>query len=200
MNQALAQLWAPRHVRVRTRESTIRAKARRALLDAGRWVSLAELSELIQVKQRSLSTTLSLEPEGGWLQRRRGWFAPAGVRGEPPAPVPLRQQMRRVLPPGLPVSKADLAAQLGTGVPQIAKAARTHPQYFHATRGVITMYADPIDQACAQEAMFTAAAAAYRKPEGPAATGHCLFCDEPLEEGRRWCDADCRNGWEKEHV
>ena len=29
------------------------------------------------------------------------------------------------------------------------------------------------------------------------ATGYCLFCDEPLEAGRRWCNVDCRNDWEK---
>lgn len=31
------------------------------------------------------------------------------------------------------------------------------------------------------------------------ATGWCLFCDEPLPEGRRWCDADCRDDWELEN-
>lgn len=29
-------------------------------------------------------------------------------------------------------------------------------------------------------------------------TGYCLFCGEPLEAGRRWCDADCRDDWQKE--
>ena len=29
-------------------------------------------------------------------------------------------------------------------------------------------------------------------------TGYCLYCGEPVEKGRRWCDADCRDGWEKE--
>ena len=29
------------------------------------------------------------------------------------------------------------------------------------------------------------------------ATGECLFCSEELPEGRRWCDADCRDGWQK---
>ena len=29
------------------------------------------------------------------------------------------------------------------------------------------------------------------------ADGTCLFCSEELQEGRRWCDADCRDGWQK---
>ena len=34
-----------------------------------------------------------------------------------------------------------------------------------------------------------------RKPNGPEATGKCLHCGE--EVGGRWCDADCRDAWEK---
>lgn len=34
--------------------------------------------------------------------------------------------------------------------------------------------------------------------EQPAqATGFCLYCDAPLNPGQRWCDADCRDDWEK---
>ena len=29
------------------------------------------------------------------------------------------------------------------------------------------------------------------------ATGECLCCGEELPEGRRWCDADCRDLWQK---
>lgn len=29
-------------------------------------------------------------------------------------------------------------------------------------------------------------------------TGFCLYCGEPLTKGRRWCDAECRDSWEKE--
>lgn len=29
-------------------------------------------------------------------------------------------------------------------------------------------------------------------------TGYCLFCGEPVPPGRRWCDADCRDEWERE--
>jgi hypothetical protein len=30
------------------------------------------------------------------------------------------------------------------------------------------------------------------------ATGECLFCGEPVEQKRRWCDAQCRDDWERE--
>lgn len=30
------------------------------------------------------------------------------------------------------------------------------------------------------------------------ATGRCLFCHEFVEDGRRWCDSDCRDDWEAE--
>ncbi|MCX8017076.1 MAG: hypothetical protein N2690_04125 [Rhodocyclaceae bacterium] len=36
-----------------------------------------------------------------------------------------------------------------------------------------------------------------RRQAGPAATGTCLWCDAGLTGGRRWCDADCRDDWEK---
>lgn len=37
-----------------------------------------------------------------------------------------------------------------------------------------------------------------RKPEGPGATGRCLNCDKaPLPVGHRWCNAECRDEWER---
>lgn len=30
------------------------------------------------------------------------------------------------------------------------------------------------------------------------ATGECLYCTEVVGEGKRWCDTDCRDGWERE--
>ena len=30
------------------------------------------------------------------------------------------------------------------------------------------------------------------------ATGSCLFCDEPVGEGRRFCGPECRDGWDQE--
>lgn len=28
-------------------------------------------------------------------------------------------------------------------------------------------------------------------------TGKCWYCQEQVEDGRRWCDSDCRDLWEK---
>lgn len=32
---------------------------------------------------------------------------------------------------------------------------------------------------------------------GPVATGSCLNCTEPVEKPKRWCDADCRDDWQR---
>lgn len=37
-----------------------------------------------------------------------------------------------------------------------------------------------------------------RRPEGPAFTGFCLFCNESMGKNMRWCDAECRDAWELE--
>ena len=29
------------------------------------------------------------------------------------------------------------------------------------------------------------------------ATGYCLACGAPLPDDRRWCDATCRDDWQK---
>ena len=36
---------------------------------------------------------------------------------------------------------------------------------------------------------------AQRKPAGPAATGYCLNCGEPVDG--RWCNPECREDWSK---
>ena len=28
-------------------------------------------------------------------------------------------------------------------------------------------------------------------------SGHCIWCGEPVDDGRRWCSADCRNDYER---
>ena len=28
-------------------------------------------------------------------------------------------------------------------------------------------------------------------------TGRCLYCSEVVQDGRRWCDADCREEYER---
>ena len=40
--------------------------------------------------------------------------------------------------------------------------------------------------------------AASRKPDGPTATGRCLYCDEIVADDQRWCDTGCRDGWVRE--
>jgi hypothetical protein len=56
------------------------------------------------------------------------------------------------------------------------------------------------DLASAHEAM-SLEAALRNMPRAPlvAARGSCLFCEAPFQlgDGRRWCDADCRDDWER---
>ncbi len=28
-------------------------------------------------------------------------------------------------------------------------------------------------------------------------SGQCIWCGEPVDDGRRWCSADCRNDYER---
>lgn len=35
-------------------------------------------------------------------------------------------------------------------------------------------------------------------PQGPVATGTCLFCETPLPRHTRWCDPECRDAWQAE--
>lgn len=59
---------------------------------------------------------------------------------------------------------------------------------------------DPLDVAAAHADQMLQASLQYRAPEGPPATGRCLdpYCDEEIAEpGRRFCDADCRDAYEK---
>lgn len=60
---------------------------------------------------------------------------------------------------------------------------------------------DDADIVTAREERFgPAQIAASKKPPGPAATGFCLYCDEPVMEGDRWCSADHRDAWQKEQT
>ncbi len=66
--------------------------------------------------------------------------------------------------------------------------------------------ADDIDLANemldAQISRAVATAGKLEIPTNP--SGKCLNCYEPAKEGRRWCDADCREEYEqrknKKHV
>lgn len=53
--------------------------------------------------------------------------------------------------------------------------------------------ADEVDHMLEREAIYHEQLLKIRKPEGPKATGFCLTCEDPLPEGRRWCDAVCRD-------
>lgn len=57
--------------------------------------------------------------------------------------------------------------------------------------------ADIFDLATEREEMDRELSLKNRRPNGPPATGYCLFCgpDVPLEDGRRWCSAECRDDW-----
>jgi hypothetical protein len=56
---------------------------------------------------------------------------------------------------------------------------------------------DLIDRA--QEAMEQLDEIRARKrptDPSPQATGLCLWCGEPVPDGRRWCGPECRDDWE----
>ena len=55
--------------------------------------------------------------------------------------------------------------------------------------------ADFADLGSSREQQDLALALAHRKPAGPAPTGYCLCCGEAVDDGRRWCDAECRDAW-----
>lgn len=56
---------------------------------------------------------------------------------------------------------------------------------------------DDIDLAHDREETLLAARIQLRKPIGPAPTGFCLWCEEPMaDKTQRWCDADCRDDHE----
>lgn len=39
--------------------------------------------------------------------------------------------------------------------------------------------------------------AARRKSDAPEATGECHWCTEAVTNARRFCDADCRDAWQR---
>jgi hypothetical protein len=54
------------------------------------------------------------------------------------------------------------------------------------------------DDATMREEHFRETALKKRKPNGPVAVGHCLFCNALLDDNRRWCDEWCRDDWNLE--
>lgn len=57
--------------------------------------------------------------------------------------------------------------------------------------------ADQFDMASEHEQKATEIAQKYRKPEGPPAIGTCYQCGEEVREGHRWCNAECRDDFER---
>jgi len=58
---------------------------------------------------------------------------------------------------------------------------------------------DEIDLASDRAELAREAALTQRRPAGPAPTGRCHYCDEMVRDERRWCDAECRDQWDKEN-
>ena len=54
------------------------------------------------------------------------------------------------------------------------------------------------DDASLREEQFLKVALSNRKPNGPSATGRCLYCNAELSDNRRWCDQWCREDYELE--
>lgn len=54
------------------------------------------------------------------------------------------------------------------------------------------------DDASMREEQFLDVALKQRKPNGPVAVGHCLYCNAQLDNGKRWCDEWCRDDWNLE--
>ena len=61
---------------------------------------------------------------------------------------------------------------------------------------------DEIDRAQErQEAILAAQIAAARRPAtAPPAAGRCLNCDTRLRKGLRFCDADCRDDYQRRYL
>lgn len=58
---------------------------------------------------------------------------------------------------------------------------------------------DVTDKADVIIEMITAAAIEEARKEVHLHTdGHCLFCDDDIEPGLKFCNRDCRDDWDKE--
>ena len=58
---------------------------------------------------------------------------------------------------------------------------------------------DIIDLANDLAGQLTAAYVAHERSQNPRLpyTGQCYNCDAPMPDGRNFCDADCRDDWQK---
>ncbi len=57
--------------------------------------------------------------------------------------------------------------------------------------------ADIIDDSHEIEQTFLRSALSTKRPVGPAPNGCCHYCNGPLTNGQRFCDADCRDDYDK---
>lgn len=57
---------------------------------------------------------------------------------------------------------------------------------------------DIIDRGCEREALDRDIAIRLKKPRGPIPTGFCATCRREVREGAQFCDAECREDWERE--
>ncbi len=55
-----------------------------------------------------------------------------------------------------------------------------------------------LDRAAEHAEHFLQVSLLNRKPSGPVANGFCHYCSSPTAPGLRWCDALCRDDYEKE--
>ena len=62
--------------------------------------------------------------------------------------------------------------------------------------------ADILDQAdvCMEYALKDALTKSKMPEPTKTYTGYCWFCESPLEAPKRWCDAECRDNWQKEQA
>lgn len=60
--------------------------------------------------------------------------------------------------------------------------------------------ADPVDMAQEHMERESVGLLAARRPTGPVPTGRCHYCDEVVADDQRWCDAGCRDAWEREQT
>ena len=56
---------------------------------------------------------------------------------------------------------------------------------------------DDIDRAQNEVDRSLAEALRTRKPSGPQSNGRCHYCDDLVSDSQRWCDAGCRDNWER---
>jgi hypothetical protein len=54
---------------------------------------------------------------------------------------------------------------------------------------------DFCDDASKTSELYLSIALANRHSDGPTPKGFCYNCREPLDEGLRFCDIDCRDDW-----